>query len=114
MMSVAGPITRVTGSCFGRRYGIRRALYCAAGLVFSIGVSQVVARSGPTQVQTFDCKQLVERAQKLKSAAIDMLNTVREQRKRAEGMREALGPDVAEEFHCIPKGTGAATGINRA
>jgi hypothetical protein len=74
-------------------------LCTAVGLAWSLWAAQVLAQSGEqsSTAVPLDCKKLLESAQKLRSASIDMLATVREQRKQAEKMRDALGPDVADE-----------------
>jgi len=77
----------------------RPALCAFAGIALSFSSAQALAQQNRElpQSQAFDCKQLLAGAENLRLATIEMLVTVREQRKEFEKMRDVLGADVADE-----------------
>jgi hypothetical protein len=90
------PIARRASVRFADRRRRWLVLCGVAGIASSIGSGQLLAQGLP-RAQLLDCKQLLEGAERLKSASSDMLAAVRQQRERAKKMRDMLGPDVADE-----------------
>jgi hypothetical protein len=83
----------------GKVFALCVLVYLAGDDGVSIAPAQ--SRDELSQAEPLKCDRLLHTAEQLIAASSDLLTTVRDRRKHVEEMRDALGPDVAEQSAAI-------------